>query len=134
MGVNKYAVQAEEDAQQRLRDKETARIAEQATAVVEAWEELFAKETFVFLWPSIGAAIAAGKPWLTFFCPGCQVRGAVDLRAIAKTRRFHPGASIEALVPAISCQRCRPLAPHARLTGLSATKPHVTFWKNADQA
>lgn len=68
MGVNKYAIQAAEDAEQRIRDKETARIAEQATAIVDAWLELLEKETFVYLWPTIGAAIAAGKPWLTFYC------------------------------------------------------------------
>lgn len=116
MGVNKYQVQAAEAREQWLRDQERARIAEQATVVIDAWLELLAKEKFVFLWPSIGAAIAAGRPWLTFYCPGCQIRGQVDLR----TRDRHPAASVESLIPALSCQRCSPQPPLARLTGLRA--------------
>lgn len=68
-----------------------------------------------------------------FYCPGCRFRGEVDLRVIAKKGRFHPQASIEMLVPSLSCQRCRPHPPHARLTGLSANRPHVTFWRYEDK-
>lgn len=118
MGVNKYAQQAEEDRHQRRRDAERARIAEQAAAVIDAWHELLAAETFVFLWPTIGAARASGRPWLTFFCPGCQIRGAIDLGAPNIREKYHPHASIETLIPALSCQRCLPHPPFARLTGL----------------
>lgn len=110
-----------------------AHIAEQATVVIDTWHELLAKDDFVYLWPTIGAAVAAGKPWLTFYCPGCQVRGEVDLRVIAKVRRFHPGASIEVLVPSLSCQRCRPQPPHAKLTGLSEHQPHAAFRTDAEK-
>lgn len=131
--LSRRTIESIEAEKRRKVAEEQARIAEQATVVVGAWLELIAKEDFVYLWPTIGAAIAAGKPWLTFFCPGCQIRGAVDLRVIAKKRRFHPQASIEVLVPSLSCQRCRPQPPHARLTGLSEHQPHATFRTNAEK-
>jgi len=36
--------------------------------------------------------------------PGCGVVGEIDLRRID----CHPGASIESLIPQLSCQRCSP--------------------------
>ena len=41
----------------------------------------------------IGAAIAAGLPWLSFSCPACGQFGSVDLRTLDR----HPGASISSL-------------------------------------
>jgi hypothetical protein len=60
--------------------------------------------------------IRAGRPWLTCYCPGCGVVGEIDLRRIDR----HPGASIESLIPHLSCQRCSPHPPFARLIGLAA--------------
>jgi hypothetical protein len=48
-------------------------------------------------------------------CPGCGQRGSVDLRRINR----HPDASLESLIPILSCQRCSPNPPFARLTGVS---------------
>jgi hypothetical protein len=42
------------------------------------------------------------------------VIGDVDLRQLDR----HPRASVEGLIPALSCRRCRPQAPFVRLTGL----------------
>jgi hypothetical protein len=67
--------------------------------------------------PTIGGAVRAGRPWLTCYCAGCGVVGEIDLR---KTDR-HPDASIESLIPQLSCQRCSPHPPFARLIGLAAT-------------
>jgi hypothetical protein len=39
-----------------------------------------AKPAALWFYPTIGAAIAAGLPWLSFSCPGCGQFGAVDLR------------------------------------------------------
>ena len=62
------------------------------------------------------AAIAAGVPWLTYSCPACQQVGVVDLRTLDR----HPGASISSLIPLVSCRRCSPNAPFARLEMLTA--------------
>ena len=48
-------------------------------------------------------------------CPGCQTVGELDLR---KTDR-HRGATIESLIPALSCTRCQPLPPFVKLIGLA---------------
>jgi len=60
----------------------------------------------------------ARKPYLTFYCPACGVTGHVDLRKVDQ----HRGASITSLIPALSCRRCIPHAPFARLTGLEGTR------------
>jgi hypothetical protein len=65
--------------------------------------------------PTIGAAIAAECPWLRFYCPACRQIGLVDLRKLDR----HRGATIESLVPALSCRRCGPHPPFARLLGLA---------------
>ena len=63
----------------------------------------------------IGAAIAAGHPWLTFICPACQQIGEIDPRGIDR----HPNATIGALIPALSCRRCRANPPFVKLLGIS---------------
>jgi hypothetical protein len=57
------------------------------------------------------AAIAAGVPWLSFSCPACGQFGSIDLRTLDR----HPGASISNLIPSVSCRRCTPNAPFAKL-------------------
>ena len=66
----------------------------------------------------IGAAIAAGLPWLTFYCPGSRVVGSVDLRTLDRP----PGASISSLIPSLSCRRCSPHAPFAKLEALTTER------------
>ena len=60
-------------------------------------------------------ALRAGCRWLTFICPGCQQVGEVDLVQFD----FHPHAPITALIPKLSCTRCCPNPPHARLLRLT---------------
>jgi hypothetical protein len=67
----------------------------------------------------MGAAIAAGFPWLTYSFPGCQMVGSDDLRTIDR----HPGASISSLIPSLSCRKCSPHAPFAKLEMLTAERP-----------
>ena len=81
------------------------------------WNARLARGADLFFAPTIGGAIAAGRPMLTFYCPGCGVTGEVDLRKVER----HPRASVESLIPALSCRRCRPQAPFARLIGLEST-------------
>ena len=67
----------------------------------------------------VGAAIAAGVPWLTYSCPACQQVGCIDLRTLDR----HPGASISSIIPSVSCRRCSPNSPFARLEMLAAERP-----------
>jgi hypothetical protein len=52
----------------------------------------------VWFYPTIGAAIAAGLPWLSFSCQACDQFGSIDLRTLDR----HPGASISSLIPSVS--------------------------------
>jgi hypothetical protein len=45
--------------------------------------------------------------------------GSVDLRTLDR----HPGASISSLIPSLSCRRCPPHAPFAKLEMLTAERP-----------
>jgi hypothetical protein len=87
-----------------------------AERVVSLWNKRRARGAEPLFHPTIGAAIRAGKPWLTFSCPGCQIVGEVDLRKLNR----HHGATIESLIPQLSCQRCSPHPPCAKLIGLQS--------------
>jgi uncharacterized protein YlaI len=104
-------VNAEEIARQTATVREDL---EFAGDVVDIWNSRLAAGRELFLSPTLRAAILARKPYLTFYCPACHVTGRVDLRTIDR----HRGASITSLIPALSCRRCVPNAPFARLTGL----------------
>jgi hypothetical protein len=67
----------------------------------------------------IGAAIASGFPWLMFSCPACRTFSSMDLRTLDR----HPGASISSLIPSLSCRRCSPHAPFAKLEMLTGGQP-----------
>jgi hypothetical protein len=43
----------------------------------------------------------------------------IDLRTLDR----HPGTSISSLIPSISCRRCSPNAPFAKLEMLTAEQP-----------
>jgi hypothetical protein len=73
----------------------------------------------LWFYPTIGAAIAAGVPWLTYSCPACQQVGAVDLRTLDR----HPGAAISSVIPSLSCRRCSPNAPFAKLEMRTGEQP-----------
>jgi hypothetical protein len=101
--------------------EEPARRREVAFAgkVVDIWNARLRRGAEMFFSPTIGGAIIGGHPWLSFYCPGCSTVGEVDLR---KTDR-HRGASLQSLIPALSCTRCQPLPPFVELIGLSRS-PH----------
>jgi hypothetical protein len=102
---------AEEIAHQTATVREDLEFAGQ---IVDIWNSRLAGGRELFLSPTIRAAIFARKPYLTFYCPACGVTGHVDLRKVDR----HRGASITSLIPALSCERCVPHPPFARLTGL----------------
>jgi hypothetical protein len=85
-----------------------------ASKVVSLWNARLERGLAPLFVPTIGAAIEAGKPWLSFWCPGCGQVGDVDLRKLDR----HPDATVEALIPALSCRRCAPHPPFAKLSGL----------------
>jgi hypothetical protein len=86
-----------------------------ARRIVAIWNGRRAKGRELWFHLRIGAAIAAGQPWLTFICPACQQIGEIDLRSLDR----HPNATIESLVLSLSCRRCRPNPPFVKLLGLS---------------
>jgi hypothetical protein len=90
-----------------------------AEKIVAIWNARQAGGRALWLYPTIGAAIAAGLPWLTFTCPACGQYGSVDLRTLDR----HPAASISSLIPWVSCRRCSPNAPFAKLEMLTAERP-----------
>jgi hypothetical protein len=49
-----------------------------------------------------------------FICPACQRIGQIDLRSLDR----HPNATIESLIPSLSCRRCQPNPPFVKLLGL----------------
>jgi len=123
MGPNRRAQDREQAAARAA--AEAKRLESERKAVVEAqkiitiWNARQAGGRALWFYPTIGAAIASGLPWLSFSCPACGQWGSVDLRALDR----HPRASISSLIPSVSCRRCSPNAPFARLETLSAERP-----------
>jgi hypothetical protein len=115
MGTNERRLDMLE---KRARDAVTAKAAREAKRVVGIWNARHAVNRDLWFYPTIGAAIAAECPWLRFYCPACRQIGEVDLRKLDR----HRGATIESLIPALSCRRCSPNPPFAKLLGL-ATLP-----------
>lgn len=101
----------------RLREEARKRIPEIRAAknIVGIWNarQIAGKETWFY--PTIGAAITAGCPILRYVCPGCQQLGEKDLRRLDR----HKDAAISGLIPSLSCTRCCPNPPFARLLELT---------------
>jgi hypothetical protein len=116
MGPNRRAQERERAAALAAEAAKRAEAAVEAKKIVEIWNARQAGGRALWFYPTIGAAIAAGLPWLTFSCPGCRVLGSVDLRTLDR----HPGASISSLIPSLSCRRCSPHPPFAKLEMLSS--------------
>ena len=91
----------------------------EAQKIVAIWNARQAGGRALWFYPTIGAATAAGIPWLSFSCPACGQVGSVDLRTLDR----HPGGAISGLIPSLSCCRCSPNAPLARLEMLTAERP-----------
>ena len=123
MGPNRraqYRERAAAEAAARAKRLELERkAAADAQKIVAIWNARQAGGRALWFYPTIGAAIAAGVPWLSFSCPACGQFGSVDLRTLDR----HPGAAISSLIPSVSCRRCSPNAPFARLPMLTAETP-----------
>jgi hypothetical protein len=123
MGPNRRAqerepVAAEAAAKAKRAEAERRAVAE-AQKVVAIWNARQAGGRDLWFYPTIGAAMKAGLPWLSFSCPACGQVGSVDLRTLDR----HPRASISSNIPSVSCRRCSPNAPFARLEMLTAERP-----------
>src|SRR5262245_53303434 len=123
MGPNRRAQERERAAaraaeEAKRREAERKAIAE-AEKIVAIWNARQAGGQALWFYPTIGAAIAGGYPWLSFSCPACGQWGSIDLRTLDR----HPGAAISSLIPSVSCRRCSPHAPFAKLEMLTAQRP-----------
>lgn len=85
-----------------------------ASRIVDLWDARRKRGAEPLFSPSTGAAIRAGRPGLTFYCPGCQVVGEIDLRRLDR----HRDTPVTSLIPLASCRRCQPHPPFAKLIGL----------------
>jgi hypothetical protein len=112
MGTNERRLDMLE---KRARDVVSERAERDAKHIVAIWNARRAKGCELWFHLHVGAAIAAGHPWLSFYCPGCSQIGEIDLRTLNR----HPDATIESLVLSLSCRRCRPDPPFVKLLGLA---------------
>jgi hypothetical protein len=123
MGPNRRAQERERAAAEAAAKAKRAEVERKAVAdaqkIVAIWNARQAGGRELWFYPTIGAAIKAGLPWLSFSCAACGQVGSVDLRTLDR----HPGASISSLIPSVSCRRCSPNAPFARLEMLTAERP-----------
>jgi hypothetical protein len=122
IGPNRRAQEREraaaEAAAKAKRAEAERKAAAEAQKIVAIWNARQAGGRELWFYPTIGAAIAAGVPWLGFCCPACGQVGSVDLRTLDR----HPAASISSLIPSVSCRRCSPNAPFARPEMLTAER------------
>jgi hypothetical protein len=86
-----------------------------AARAVDLWNQRQARGAEPLLYPTIAAAVRAGKPRLTYRCPGCDLIGDADVRGFDR----HPHASISSIIPALRCPRCTPSGPFVKLLRLS---------------
>ncbi len=66
--------------------------------------------------PTIKCALVAETPIVHTVCPACRTITETDLR----TLDHHPLATIASIIPKVSCRRCRPNAPFARIIEIKA--------------
>ena len=64
--------------------------------------------------PTIKCAMVAEMPIVLSVCPACRTITETDLCKLD----HHPLATIASIIPKVSCQRCRPNAPFARITAI----------------
>jgi hypothetical protein len=123
LGPNRRARERERAAARAAAEVKRAESERKAVAeaqkIVAIWNARQAGGRALWFYPTIGAAIAARLPWLTYSCPACQQVGSVDLRTLDR----HRGASISSLIPSVSCRRCSPNAPFAQLEMLTEERP-----------
>ena len=117
MGPNQRRIAREEraareqEARAKRADDQAAR--HDATAVIEAWNARLTAGHPAWFAPTIGAALVAGYPLLSVYCPGCRTEADIDLRTIDR----HPDAAVTTLLLSLRCRLCGG-GPMPRLTRL----------------
>jgi hypothetical protein len=112
MGANRRRTEREE---QRVFGAKQLKAIRKAKRVVGIWNARKAgNRALWFIRQSVQRSPRAA-PWVVFYCPACQQVGEIDLRKLDR----HLDATIDSLIPALSCRRCSPNPPFARLLGLS---------------
>ena len=120
-GLQKLSIEMREAyaAEERRLAPKRARLKAETVIAIAAFNVRALTASPATFYPTIGAAIAARRYFLICECPACEQRGCVDLRKIDR----HRGASIESLIPVLSCRECRPHAPFAKIIGLRKRRP-----------
>jgi len=90
------------------------RAEKEAKIAVAAFNVRAKTDWAILAWPTFRAALTAKRFFLTALCPGCKQEVCLDLRRLS----YHPDASINCLIPHLSCKRCCPNPPFAKITGL----------------
>src|SRR6516162_7383413 len=111
MGFNRRAQERERAAvraaEEAKRVEAERKAAADAQKIVEIWNARQAGGRALWFYPTIGAAIAAGFPWLTYSCPGCQMVGSVDLRPGRVNLEPDPLTVVPALLTACTVRKTR---------------------------
>jgi hypothetical protein len=125
VSINRRKLDQQEAAARRRREERRAavarRIAKDAKKIVGIWNARNAAGAELWFYPTIGAALAAGTPWLTWMCPACETLDDLDLRKVDR----HPAASISSLIPSLQCGRCNGSAPLAKLVRMSKLRADI---------
>lgn len=90
---------------------------QKADKLVGLWNARLARDAEPLFVPTIAAALRANRPWLEYQCRACGLIGDADVRRFDK----HPRATIQSLIPELSCPRC-PGGPFVKLRGLFAAR------------
>ena len=116
MGPNRRAQESERAVARAAEEAKRAKTERKAVAdaqkIVAIWNARQAGGRELWFYPTIGRDCG----WL----PVAQLllSGVSDVRI--RTLDRHPGASISNLIPSLSCRRCSPRAPFAKLESFSA--------------
>ena len=102
------------DAEERRLAPQRKRAEREAKFAVAVFNVRAKTQSAVLAWPTFRAALAAKRYFLTVLCPACKQEASIDLRKV----NYHPDASINCLIPRLSCTRCCPNPPFAKITGV----------------
>jgi hypothetical protein len=91
----------------------------EAEKIVAIWNARQVGGRALWFYSTIGAAVRGRRAVGVLLLSGCGQFGSVDLRTLDR----HPGGAISGLIPSLSCQRCLPNAPFARIEMLTAERP-----------
>ena len=72
-------LQATRAAEQAKRAAAQQTASEHAKRIVAIWNARIAGGRELWFYPTIGAAVAAERPWLQFYCPACQQSRSADV-------------------------------------------------------